>query len=213
MKGMLVKDFKLLMKQKQMLVVVAIMAVIFMMSEKGVFSSGLLYCSMLSAILAISTIGYDEFDNGYDFIFTLPVTRKGYAVGKYLFCFLAGGAVWLAVLVVGTVSAWIRGLAVDPSACVMWSAGALLLMCFVLSVMLPVQLKYGSENSKIMSVVVFIIIGAGAGVLMELGKSYNLSAQIQIGTGGIVAAALLGIVILTVVSVGICIRIVEKKQY
>ena len=40
--------------------------------------------TIVTAIFAITTISYDEFDNGLAFLMTLPVTRKQYVAEKYL---------------------------------------------------------------------------------------------------------------------------------
>lgn len=39
--------------------------------------------------------GWDEQDNGYPLLMTLPVMRKTYVIGKYIFGLLFGGGAWL----------------------------------------------------------------------------------------------------------------------
>ena len=43
------------------------------------------YAAILFTILAISTLSYDEYENGMSFLFTLPFSRNTYVVEKYLF--------------------------------------------------------------------------------------------------------------------------------
>ena len=40
----------------------------------------------LLGILGLSTLAYDERDNGFPFLFSLPVDIKTYVGEKYLFC-------------------------------------------------------------------------------------------------------------------------------
>ncbi len=40
------------------------------------------YCTMFGMLFTVNTISYDEFDHGYLFLFTLPVTRKDYVLEK-----------------------------------------------------------------------------------------------------------------------------------
>lgn len=52
------------------------------------------YCTMFGMLFTVNTISYDEFDHGYLFLFTLPVTRKDYVLEKYVFMMLCGGGFW-----------------------------------------------------------------------------------------------------------------------
>ena len=104
MKGMLVKDFKLMKGQRNFFAVIAAMAVgmaIFM--EEPSFIIG--YMTFAGSLFTLSTISYDEFDNGNAFLFSLPISRKGYTVEKYQFGLIAGGVSWL----FATVAAGIAG--------------------------------------------------------------------------------------------------------
>ena len=65
-------------------------------STDATFVSG--YISIVFAMFAISTISYDEYDNGNAFLFTLPFSRKEYVLSKYVF----GGALCLFGSLLGT---------------------------------------------------------------------------------------------------------------
>lgn len=45
---------------------------------------------MICSMFSLSTISYDEFDNGNAFLFSLPITRKGYVIEKYIFGIMLG---------------------------------------------------------------------------------------------------------------------------
>ena len=45
------------------------------------------YVTFIFTLFTVSTISYDEYDNGYPFLFTLPITRRQYVNEKYVVCF------------------------------------------------------------------------------------------------------------------------------
>ena len=81
MLGMMQKDLCLLLQRSRAMITIVGVGILIGFSTDGSFMTG--YLSMISAILAIGTISYDEFDNGYPFLMTLPITRKGYVLAKY----------------------------------------------------------------------------------------------------------------------------------
>ena len=86
MKGLIIKDFKLLMMQKSFFVTLTIVAIFFGITTDSIFVIGFL--TMICSMFALSTISYDEFDNGNAFLFSLPITRKGYVIEKYIFAIM-----------------------------------------------------------------------------------------------------------------------------
>ena len=88
MKGLLIKDFSLLKNQKNFFILVFVMAG-FLTIANGAESSPatfvLPYVGFVSSFFVLSTISYDEYDNGNAFLFTLPFERKVYVVEKYVF--------------------------------------------------------------------------------------------------------------------------------
>ena len=62
MKGLIIKDFKLLMMQKSFFVTLTIVAIFFGITTDSIFVIGFL--TMICSMFALSTISYDEFDNG-----------------------------------------------------------------------------------------------------------------------------------------------------
>ncbi len=68
MKGLLIKDWKLLLRnQKSFLVIMSVMMVLYMAIGNPVFVIS--YTPMLCVFVALSTITYDMFDNGAAFFF------------------------------------------------------------------------------------------------------------------------------------------------
>ena len=87
MKGLLTKDFRILAGQKRYFTIIILIALIFLCSgQPAQIIVG--YCTMFGMLFTVNTISYDEFDHGYLFLFTLPVTRKDYVLEKYVFMLL-----------------------------------------------------------------------------------------------------------------------------
>lgn len=74
MKGLIIKDFKLLMMQKSFFVTLTIVAIFFGITTGSIFVIGFL--TMICSMFALSTISYDEFDNGNAFLFSLRLQEK-----------------------------------------------------------------------------------------------------------------------------------------
>ena len=82
MKGLFVKDIELMKQQKQFFIMVVVMGVILNLAGSVSVSFAAGYFTIVTAIFAITTISYDEFDNGLAFLMTLPVTRKTVCGGE-----------------------------------------------------------------------------------------------------------------------------------
>ena len=91
MKGLLIKDFRLAFINIRILCIVA--AVIFLIvgcgDEDGI-EFIVYFVTAMCMMMVITTISYDDSDNGLAFLLTLPVSRKTYVTEKYIFAFLGG---------------------------------------------------------------------------------------------------------------------------
>ena len=98
MKGLLIKDFKLLKGQKNFFMAITAISIIMIIVSPGTsFPIGFL--GFVGALFSLSSISYDEFDNGNAFLFSLPITRKDYVLEKYIFGLISG----IMFLLLGTV--------------------------------------------------------------------------------------------------------------
>ena len=80
MAGLFEKDLRLLIRNKQFVIVIVFMA--FMFSFSGNLSMILPYMTVFGTIFSVSTISYDEADNGSMYLMTLPITYKDYVWEK-----------------------------------------------------------------------------------------------------------------------------------
>lgn len=218
MKGLLVKDFRLMKGQKNFLVLLFIMiAFVFISGMNASFFMG--YLPFLFMIAAMSTITYDEFDNGMAFLMVLPISRKLYVQEKYLF----GGVLGFT----GLASAFVLFLIseINKGSSMTFTQYVLLFLCFLafvilfLCLMIPIQLKFGSEKGRI---VLFIIFFGIIGIVYLVSKiTDKIPAQIiEVFRGiqklpfGILAALAVGIYILALfISLKISLGIMEKKEW
>lgn len=216
MRGLLAKDIRMLLSQKQFFTVILVIAVVFSISGQELyFIVG--YCTMMCTFFTISTLSYDEFNNGYQFLFTLPISRKGYVLSKYVFALLTGGGVWIVVsLAVG-----ILGSFRDSDFIMLaWMSGSLAIFAvsFVfLCVVLPLQLKFGSEKGRIVMIVISFSVFA---LVMFIGKyAEAIGSRIDfawvsgISAAGWIAIGVAALAVLTIISIFLSIRIMERKQF
>lgn len=211
MLGLMQKDLCLVLQRSRAVLVIMGIGILMGFSTDGNFMIG--YLTMICAILTIGTISYDEFDNGYPFLMTLPVTRKSYVRAKYFFCLLSELVGWMVamVLFVGCSIAKNEGFDVEKlvEALVFLPVAGLLL-----AVMLPLQLKYGAEKSRI---VLLLICGAiialsffGMKLFPRLSGAAERLSTVDDGFIGVLLCALCVVGLL--VSCLVSQRIMEKKE-
>ena len=149
MKGLWIKDLKLMMVQKKSLFVILLVAVgILIFSEDETFPIG--YISFLISISAVSTISYDEFDNGNAFLFTLPVSRKDYTLEKYLFSIIVGIlAVICAVFLITIVTMQKGTFGIKLEDILITAAINIPILFLFEAIILPFKLKYEVEKGRI----------------------------------------------------------------
>ena len=217
MKGLLIKDLKLMKSTRNSLALVLLIA-LGMSTYISDISFIITYLAIIGITFATGTISYDEFDNGSAFLFTLPVSRRGYVIEKYLFSLLMSLGGWL----IGTVIAFGVGTAKGTMASEEGIMVALMLLPMVLCLaafLLPMRLKFEGDKSRIAMVIVFggffVITIMGVKVLQKLGIDVealmkSLSA-ISAGMGAVIVAA--ASIALLLLSCHISIKIMEHKEF
>lgn len=217
MKGLLVKDFRLLKVQKNFFLLIIAVAIGMALFTNDV-APMLGFLAFVLSIFTLSTISYDEFDNGNAFLFSLPVSRKDYAIEKYcLGLILEGGA-----LVLATLLSLIFSKIWDTTSGAEIGMSALILipLLFVLQgIMIPFQLKFGGEKGRIALLITLGLL-ALAGIGVEklarmvgidvwaiLDSLSMMSLGMMVGIATVIAAIFLG------VSLKISISIMNKKEF
>ena len=105
--------------------------------------------------------------NGNAFLFTLPISRGGYAVEKYCFGLLLGGGTWILAMLAAFMISGFKGTISVPNSLISGLA-ILPVMLLMQAVMIPFQLKFGSEKGKIAIISTVGVLFAIGYAVMEL---------------------------------------------
>lgn len=142
MKGLLVKDFLLMIKSKKVILFMLFIGIIGGINDIS-FATG--YILMVLAILSLSTISYDEANHGLNTLFTLPISKSDYVKEKYLFSLIITGIGFVLVTILGCFSknGFMETLIILSTA------------LLLLALSLPFQLKEGNEKGRI---VLFVVV-------------------------------------------------------
>ncbi len=152
MKGLWIKDFKLLKNQARLFAVILIMGIAITFATDSItFTVG--YLNFIIPFVALSTISYDEYDNGNAFLFSLPINRKGYVLEKYGFTISLGLIAMGLTLLLSLGYAAVRGMEGIIGALVS-SPAVFMVVLYFLSLMIPLQLRFGAEKGRIAMLVV-----------------------------------------------------------
>ncbi len=215
MLGLLVKDLRLALTRKYALLIILVIALIMGTSMEGPFIIG--YVTMIALMLAVGTIIYDEMDNGYDFMMTMPLTRKTYVREKYLFCLLSALVAWLVGAILTCAAYIIRQNASALLEDIPISLVLIPVLFILPAVMIPLQLKLGAERSRIAT---YIIFGFIAGLIFmgkKLLDSSDLTPEIETTLNSISSVALIAIIafclLVAFISYLCSVRIMMKKEF
>lgn len=217
MRGLFVKDFRLLTNQKKFLYTIVLITIVFITAGQDM-SFIVSYCTMVGMFTTVSTITYDEYDHGFTFLFTLPVTRKGYVLEKYLFIFLVGAGVWLATTLLGIAVGNVRDAEFLIADWLFASVVIFVVLMILIMIMLPINFKYGAEKSRtatmVLMLMVFTVIIVAAKFEPFIRAFKNATAGLEhIGKTGVFLLCLLVFLLVAVVSVSASVRIMKKKQF
>ena len=219
MKGMLVKDFRLLGQRKRFFLLMTLCGVCMSFGMDG---SGFIvgWMTMVATLFSLSTLSYDEYDNCMPFLMSMPVSPKEYAAEKYLFGFLCGISGWLLAVVIELGSMLVRHVPFRIGEEILMSCMFLPLMMIMLSLCLPIDLKWGLEKGRL---VLFLIYGIVFGAIPIIQKktsvsSSNLLSDFAQTLGSAKPAALLLVFVViasaaVALSLRISIRIMSKKEF
>lgn len=217
MSGLLEKDFRILLSRKKNLFLFLFIAVFIGYVSEGIFIVG--YLPFLMSILTISTLSYDEMNNGYKYMMTLPIDTKSYVIEKFVFCICGGLLSWAAAVVIMFGVYMIKGvnyifiISLAESFCV------LPVIMIIEALMITAQLKYGMEKSRVILATIggFIVLVAfiAKTVLSGLGGTALVIAtaidSLPLAVFLIVFYALA--VIVFAVCMRLSMKIMENKEY
>ena len=213
MKGLLIKDFKLLKSRGIFLLVVIAIYTAF---QLGAFNNEMAvgFATLMIAMFSFTTITYDEYENGMPFLFTLPIRRIDYVREKYLFGFVVATVTWV---IMGTAcflfdtSIWSDGGGnfLDKFAfCVAY----LIVVYFIISLQIALHLKF-AERSGIISLVIAGIISVFFLIAYASSECRAIFMELDLNW---TAVAVVGVIVLFALMFGFyrwSVRIMEKREF
>lgn len=217
MKGLLIKDFQLLKMQRMFFVAIVLIEIgIISSSYNSSFSIG--YFGFIMPLFVLSTISYDEFNNGSAFLFTLPISRKEYVIEKYCFGILLEITAIILSLATTLGVGLVKGTASfsDTLVCVPFVFSGVLLL---LAVAIPVQIKFGGEKSRIaMLVICGIVFALGYGTVklshrLGFDAAAFLNRFADLHTAVLIFVPILFALGMLLLSIKISIAILCKKEF
>lgn len=211
MKGLLLKDFCILKKQIKLMVVFVIFYAIWAVAAKMPTMMGTMVI-LLSIMMPISSMSYDEAGQWYRYAFSLPIPRRTLVLSKYVLGFLVslGG---LVVSAIGNII--ILALTNGENAWESWLTiiGFLELGVIFLSIIIPILFKYGVEKGRLFIVVIAVIPSLLVALLgSTLKTSGTLMPSAELLQAILYSSPLFTLAIFLIsfrISVGIC----RKKEY
>ena len=217
MKGLLTKDLLILKQQAKTAVFILLCGIMMSFTFEKTMVIG--YITIIGTMLAFSTIGYDEFDNGYSFIFTLPVSRRTYVREKYALAL--GCAFSMAVL--GGIIALVMMLADGTQHAfeeTLISSGSMIAVAILfISFMIPVRIKYNAEKGRVIMYILYaaVLVGgfAGSKLISMLGIDMHafISKLDAMNPWVILCILAIAVLILLAVSEQYTEHVISKKEY
>lgn len=212
MKGLMVKDLRLLLQRKSFFALLIIAAAALGMTDSGT-SFLIMYFTIVMSVFVSSTVTYDEYDNCYPFLFTLPVTRKIYAQEKYLFGIVLGLAADIIATCIAVAVTLARGEQITAD---IFESTVMAVPVFLLvnAVSLPLKLKYGVEKSRTgMMAAGGIVLAAGLFAFKDDGAVLDrIEAVISENAVTVSVIVYAAVIVVEIISYFAGIRIMEKKE-
>ena len=207
MRGLLIKDIKLMKNNgKSLFLILIFVGATMGIVMKNVYMS-VGYAFFIFTMFTVSTISYDEYDNGYPFLFTLPITRRQYVNEKYLFVFiLVVLSFGIGALVGAGQILFFESEGSYADILMIYGAYAAIMLAMN-AILIPLKLKFEAEKSRFAIPIVFggtaivaVIAVKGFQRLPEETKAEIFTLISKVGIWGgilIIAGAAIGITIVS----------------
>lgn len=219
MKGLLIKDLRLMLGQKRFFILFIFIAIMLNFNADSGRTFVVGYMTFVCSVFALSTISYDENENGYSFLMTLPVMRKTYAREKYVFGLLMSSSAWVVAVVISVIFYVVRMDDILSLDLLVGAAAFIPAYIVQLAVMLPLQLQFGGEKGKIamllaFGIALFAVYFAVRGLQMAGMDVEKLIKDLSVMQQGVLVLLCLAIsIVVLLVSVMISGRIMCRKEF
>ena len=177
------------------------------------------YLTFFAALMANTTLSYDEYGNGVLFLLTLPVTGKTYVRSKYVGNLLLLLTFWLASAVLEAVLYTVQGMQFFTTETMIGACSILPCSLIFVDFMIPLALRFGQEKGKLVWAAVGGLIFAVIAVLNALSEAGKLETVKQLfgnlaQHGILLTVCIIGLSLLGLaVSYGCSVKVMEKKIF
>lgn len=219
MKGLLVKDFLLTTKVQGKVFGALVLFAIFMTFTTDNQFFIVSYLTFICSIFSINAIAYDEFGNGYSFLFTLPVDVRNYVTSKYIFSAIMTIASVVVSFSIASVVCVVKGKAGEIVEYGIPTLGIVAFVFVYLAILIPLELKFGSEKSRML---IFGVIGGSMAIIFAvvkiIGQNQELANKCMRVINGLGIAQTSGIVLgISIVSMALSyllsLKIMRNKEF
>lgn len=218
MKGLLIKDFELLKNNMKNSLILIVLIGVGISAYNTDTTFVITYLAIVGTSFTTSTFSYDEFDNGYAFLLSLPVTRRGYIAEKYIFGVCMSIAGWLTGTIISLITGMTRHIMM-PTDTILAALVLLPVGLLLLAVQIPFHLKFGGDKGRIIMVgaigMLFLLLVMGAEIVKFINIDLDaLWKNLPVLGMGTAIAAFFGIgIVLLLLSYRISIGIMERKEF
>ena len=219
-RGLLEKDFRLILRQGgNLFMVLALVAIFFTIMGKTGATFIAVYIPSVMAMYSGNTISYDENGHGYTYLFSLPVNKEMYVREKYIFSFIMTVCGWCMGVICAGIAALINLEEVLNLEMLAMEVITFFVVQAVAGIMIAIRLRFEGEKGRIVLPIAILIIFAicyTTGSILKTNLELKESILNVIGGAGDLEIAIALIVLSLLVwfvSYIYSMRVMKKKEF
>lgn len=219
MKALFIKDIRIVLKQQRILICAffAVITILAFATDNSMYAVA--FVLFLVPTMMLTTISYDTFENGMSYIMSLPVSVKDYVTEKYILT-VASSLIFniMATILINVVLSIGKGVGIMPLELIVNAMLAQFMVLIYISLVLPVDIRFGTDKGMIIVVLMAVVIGAVGPMLSNInvdsGLMYKLS-EAEITSVPVNQALLLMSVggVFAIVSYFISVKLMKQMEY
>ena len=219
MKALFIKDIRIILKQQRRLICAffAVITILAFATDNSMYAVA--FVLFLVPTMMLTTISYDTFENGMSYIMSLPVSVKDYVTEKYILT-VASSLIFniMATILINVVLSIGKGVSIMPLELIVNAMLAQFMVLIYISLVLPVDIRFGTDKGMIIVVLMAVVIGAAGPMLSNInvdsGLMYKLSES-EITSVPVNTALLLMSVggVFVIVSYFISVKLMKQMEY
>ena len=219
MKALFVKDIRIILKQQRVLICAffGVITLLAFATDNSMYAVA--FVLFLVPTMMLTTISYDTFENGMSYIMSLPVSVKDYVTEKYILT-VASSLIFniMATILINVVLSIGKGVGIMPLELIVNAMLAQFMVLIYISLVLPVDIRFGTDKGMIIVVLMAVVIGAAGPMLgninVDSGLMYKLSEP-EITSVPVNTALLLMSVggVFVIVSYFISVKLMKQMEY